>query len=213
MWSLPGAYEFRIKVFLVLLVFFLASAITVNFYLLMTSRDAVRDEVGQRIVLLGEAARLELGISPGSLPPATGGGEGMAGQPRLARVARSHDLNSVELLDPSGKVLASSLVGRMGVADREFTALPAATRRKLELGSGALGEVRDQEGIAYAALSGFLPLRGDSGRLAAVLKVEQPVGDLARLDRSLKMLAGIQASGLLCLVLLVLLFARWLLTP
>lgn len=213
MWRLPGAYEFRIKVFLVLLVFFLASAITVNFYLLMTSRDAVRDEIGQRIVLLGEAARLELGINPGSLPPAGSRGEGAISQVRLARVARSHDLAAVELLDPSGAVLASSLVGRVGVADREFAGLPEEGRRRLELGSGVLGKVRDQEGIAYATLSGFLPLKAGAGRIGAVLKVEQPVGDLARLDRSLKMLAAIQASGLLCLVLLVLLFARWLLSP
>jgi len=214
MWRLPGAYEFRIKVFLVLLVFFLACAITVNFYLLMMSRDAVRDEIGQRIVLLGEAARLELGITPGSLAGSPAPGEALAAsQARLARVARSHDLASVEMLDPSGSVLSSSLVGRMGVQDREFASLPAASRRRLELGAGVLGAVRDEEGIAYATLSGFLPLRGAAGHLAAVLKVEQPVGDLARLDRSLKLLAGIQASGLLCLVLLVLLFARWLLTP
>src|SRR5262245_53803617 len=214
MWRFLGAYEGRIKVFLILLVFFLASAVTVNFYLLMMSRDAVREEVGQRILLVAEAARIELGLTEGLL---RGGGRSGTGTPisqaRLARLVKEHDLTGAELLDSQGIVLSSSLVGRKGVFDREYAGLGASRRRRLEAGNNVLSDIRDSEGIAYATLSGFLPLMGVDGGVRAILKVEEPVGDLARLDRSLKVLAGIQATGLSCLVLLVLLFARWLLAP
>jgi PAS domain S-box-containing protein len=214
MWRALGTYEVRIKIFLILLVFFLASAVTVNFYLLMMSRDAVREEIGQRIILVAEAARLDLGLSRGFLPDASDPGAGpKAGQAQLAHFTKEHDLVSTELLDPGGIVLASSLVGRAGSLDRDFTALAAAQRRRLESGSSVLAPLRDQEGIAYATLSGFLPLFGPGGGTGALLKVEEPAGDLARLDASLKMIAAVQATGLSCLVLLVLLFARWLLTP
>src|SRR6058998_2301633 len=113
-----NTYEGRIKIFLALLVFFLASAITVNFYLLMMSRNAVREEMGQRIVVVAEAVRLELGLGENSLPgEPISGGEAPAGQARLARLAKEHDLAGVELLNPRGVVLASSLVGRVGVLE------------------------------------------------------------------------------------------------
>ena len=60
-------YEGRTKVFLVLLVFFIAAAVTVNFYLLMMSRDAVMAETAQRILLVGEAARMELRLTEGTV--------------------------------------------------------------------------------------------------------------------------------------------------
>jgi PAS domain S-box-containing protein len=214
MWRFARTYEARIKIFLILLVFFLASAVTINFYLLMMSRDAVREEIGQRIVLVAEAARVELGLEGGALGgrPAPNG-ESEVGQARLARFTKEHDLLCTEILERQGRVLASSLVGRAGTADRDFQLLAGPERRRIELGSSVLAPLRDQEGIEYATLSGFLPILSPGGGVTAILKVEGNAGDLARLDRSLKMVAGIQATGLSCLVLLVLLFARWLLAP
>jgi PAS domain S-box-containing protein len=214
MWRFLGTYEARIKIFLILLVFFLASAITVNFCLLMMSRDAVRDEIGQRIILVAEAAKVELGLSEGILGSETQAGTGSpASQARLARLAKEHELTEAELLDPQGIILSSSMVGRTGIPDREYAALGESRRGRLAAGNSVLSDIRDEEGIAYATLSGYLPLISPGGRLGAILKVEEPVGSLASLDRSLKVLAGIQATGLSCLVLLVLLFARWLLAP
>src|SRR6185436_111078 len=110
MWRFLGTYEARIKIFLILLVFFLASAITVNFCLLMMSRDAVRDEIGQRIILVAEAAKVELGLSEGILGGETQAGTGSpASQVRLARLAKEHSLAEAELLDPQGIILSSSM--------------------------------------------------------------------------------------------------------
>jgi len=209
-----NTYEGRTKVFLVLLVFFIAAAVTVNFYLLMTSRDAVMAETAERILLVAEAVRVELRLAEAPMPGREGGSlVPPASQTRLARLAHDHHLARMELLDPGGKVVISSIVGRVGAADSEFTALGAARRLRLESGGGVVGALRDREGIAYATLSGFLPVVGPSGRVRSILKVEEPAGDLARLDRSLKVLSAVQAAGLSCLVLLVLFFARWLLTP
>src|SRR5262245_28384195 len=209
-----STYEVRIKVFLVLLVFFLATAVTINFCLLMMSRNAVREEIGQRIVAFAQAAKIEMALDRAALPAREGREGGTSvGQSRLARFTRERDLVSSEILDPGGRVLSSSLVGRVGAVDREFGSLADSQRRKLEAGISVLAPLRDQEGIEYATLTGFLPLIDSGGGIRGVLRVEGNAGDLARLDRSLKMVAGVQATGLSCLVLLVLLFARWLLAP
>ena len=208
-------YEGRVKVFLVLLVLFLAAAVTVNFYLLMLSRDTVMGEIGQRILLVGESTRLELGLPESRLPGEESRTvrDAALSQARLARLTKEHNLSGMDLLDPAGRILVSSLVGRVGTLDRDYAELSPAQRRGLEAGNRVLGSLRDAEGIAYATLPGFLPLLSPSGRLRAVLKVEEHAGDLAQLDRSLKVLSAVQAAGLSCLVLLVLLFARWLLAP
>src|SRR5206468_12799962 len=58
--SLLHSYEGQIKVFLVLLVLFLAVAIVLDFHLLVVARDAIRDEVGRRVALEAEVVRAEL---------------------------------------------------------------------------------------------------------------------------------------------------------
>ena len=205
-------YEGRVRIFLVLLVLFLATAITVNFRLLMTGRDAVLEETGERVLLEAEsaAAALRLGADGGA---GSAGAPGGVMQAQLARLAREHDLAGIEILSPSGRVEVSSYVGRGGLADADYASLEASRRSDLEAGQAILSDLRDEEGIAYATISGFLPLVGSSGKPALILKIEEHAGELARLQRSLRVLAAVQAAGVCCLVLLVLLFARWLLAP
>jgi PAS domain S-box-containing protein len=199
--------------FLVLLVLFLAAAIMVNFHLLMTGRDAVLEETGERVLLEGESVIAKLGLSAAHATEDFAGAPGGVTQPQLARLAREQDLSGIEILSPDGRVRVSSYIGRAGHVDVEYASLEAAGRHELESGQAVLSNLRDTEGIAYATLSGFLPLVGPSGKPAALLKIEEHAGELARLQSSLRILAAVQAAGVCCLVLLVLLFARWLLAP
>ena len=209
-----STYEGRVRIFLVLLVLFLAAAITVNFRLLMTGRNAVLEETGERVLLEADSAvaRLQLSAAPSGTGFVAGASGGVT-QAQLARLTREHDLAGIEILSPSGRVVVSSYIGRSGVTDGEYAGLEPERRRDLEAGQAVVSSLRDEEGIAYATISGFLPLIGSSGKPGAILKIEEHAGELARLQRSLRVLAAVQAAGVCCLVLLVLLFARWLLAP
>ncbi len=209
-----STYEGRVRIFLVLLVLFLATAITVNFRLLMTGRNAVLEETGERVLLEAESAVARLQLSAAASGDGfSAGTSGGVTQAQLARLVREHDLAGIEILSPSGRVEVSSYIGRSGLADGEYSALEPARRRDLVAGQAVVSSLRDEEGVAYATISGFLPLIGSSGKPGAILKIEEHAGELARLQRSLRVLAAVQAAGVCCLVLLVLLFARWLLAP
>ncbi len=209
-----STYEGRVRIFLVLLVLFLSAAITVNFRLLMTGRNAVLEETGERVLLEAESAVARLQLSAAASGDGfSAGAPGGVTQTQLARLAREHDLAGIEILSPSGRVEVSSYIGRSGIADAEYASLEAARRSDLEAGQAVVASLRDEEGVAYATISGFLPLIGSSGKPGAILKIEEHAGELARLQRSLRVLAAVQAAGVCCVVLLVLLFARWLLAP
>ncbi len=209
-----GSYEAKIKTFLVLLVLFLAVAIYVSFHLLVVSRNAIFEEVRQRIALAAETVESDLKISEQGIPR---DGEAILGsafsQARFSRIAAKHGFVSLELLDPGGRVRVSSLVGRIGAADRGWSALPGGEKGKLAGGETVLSSLQSEAGIAYATMTGYRPLLDGAGRLTGLIKVEDRAENLARVERSLRILSAIQASGLTLLLILVFFFARWLLAP
>ena len=209
-----GTYEGKIKTFLVLLVLFLAVAIYVSFHLLVVSRNAIFEEVRQRIALAAEAVERDLGVGGAGLPDER---EAILGSPfsqsRFARIAAGHGLVSLELLGPGGRVLVSSLVGRVGARDPVLESLSAAERARLEGGATVLSSLRTDAGIAYATMTGYRPLLDPTGRLTGMIKVEDRAENLARVERSLKILWGIQAVGITLLLILIFFFARWILAP
>ena len=209
-----GSYEGKIKTFLVLLVLFLAVAIYVSFHLLVVSRNAIFEEVRQRISLTARAVESELDVRGAGFPRES---EAILGSPfsqsRFARIAAGHGLTSLELLGSDGRVLVSSLVGRVGAMDAELGSLPAAERARLEGGATVLSSLRADAGIAYATMTGYRPLLDPAGGLTGMIKVEDGAENLARVERSLKILSGIQAAGLTLLLILIFFFARWILAP
>jgi len=209
-----GSYEGKIKTFLILLVLFLAVAIYVSFHLLVVSRNAIFEEVRQRIALAAEAVESDLEIGEVGLPRDR---EAILGSPfsqgRFARIAAEHGLVSLELLDPGGRVLVSSLVGRVHSPDAGWESLSAAEKTRLEGGATVLSSLRSDAGIAYATMTGYRPLLDPPGRLTGMIKVEDRAENLARVERSLRILSGIQATGLTLLLILIFFFARWILAP
>src|SRR5207249_4791438 len=73
--------------------------------------------------------------------------------------------------------------------------------------------LRTDGGIAYATMTGYRPFLDAAGNLGGTIKVEDRAENLARVERSLRILSAIQASGLSLLLILVFFFARWILAP
>jgi two-component system, NtrC family, nitrogen regulation sensor histidine kinase GlnL len=209
-----NSYEGKIKTFLGLLVLFLGIAIYVSFHLLVVSRNAIFEEVRQRIALAAEAVESDLKVGEMGLPRDR---EAIVGSPfsqsRFARIAAAHGLVSLELLDPGGRVLVSSLVGRIRGLDPGWGSLGSAGRRNLETGNTVLSSLRSDAGVAYATMTGYRPLLDAAGRLTGVIKVEDRAENLARVERSVRILSAIQAAGLSLLAVLIFFFARWILAP
>jgi len=209
-----GSYEGKLKTFLLLLVLFLAVAIYVSFHLLVVSRNAIFEEVRQRIALAADAVGSDLRIEDAPFP---GRDEAFVESPfsqsQFSRIARRHDLVSLELLDPGGRVVVSSLAGRVGAADGGWAEMSNGERLRLSSGTTILSSLRSEGGAQYATMAGYRPLLDRAGRLRGVLRIEDRAENLAHVERSLRILSAIQATGLSALLILIFFFARWLLAP
>jgi PAS domain S-box-containing protein len=208
------SYEGQIRIFLGLLVLFLAVAILLDVQLLVVAREAIRDEVGRRLLLEADVVRAELerdqmlrGLraAPGEtpyIPPAF-----------LERMARLKDLAAIEVLTPEGRVLSSSDPARVGAADAAFADSDAAAGRRLLSGAGFVAPAEAAAGPRGAMLAAYRPIQDATRATRAAIRIEAEVPALAAVHFNLTLIAGVQAAGLVLLVVLVVLFARWLLQP
>src|SRR2546427_3839921 len=150
--SLLRSYEGQIKVFLVLLVLFLAVAIVLDFHLLVSARDSIQEEVGRRVALEADVVRAELerdqmlrGLraepgTPPYIPPAF-----------LNLIARQKAMLAIEILTTDGRVLSSSDAGRVGRPDPLIAGNPAAVAR-LRSGGGLVAQPERLPRSRYATL-------------------------------------------------------------
>ncbi len=209
-----GSYEGQIKVFLVLLVLFLAIAIYFNFHLLVVARNAIQDEVERRLALEADVVRAELerdqmlrGLraAPGTVPyiPPT----------FLDRMARLKGMRTIEILNPQGTVLSSSDPARVGAGDAFLALRDGAPLRRLLAGGTLVTPFDRLPGSRYATLSAYRPVEDRARSVVAIIRVEREVPVLASVDLNLKTIASLQAGGLAFVLALVVLFARWLLQP
>jgi PAS domain S-box-containing protein len=208
------SYEGQIRLFLGLLVLFLAVAILLDVQLLVTAREAIRDEVGRRLLLEADLVRAELerdqllrGLRAGPeetpyIPPAF-----------LDRMARRKGMEAIEILTPEGRVISSSDAARVGRVDALLGEAGSAARGRLAGGGGALGPLARAARPRFATLAAYRPIPDASRAVRAVVRIEAEVPALAAVHSNLALIAGVQAAGLALLVVLVVLFARWLLQP
>ncbi|HZM70536.1 MAG TPA: ATP-binding protein [Candidatus Cryosericum sp.] len=212
--ALLRSYAGQVKIFLVLLVVFLAVAIFFNVDLLVVARNAIQDEAGQRLGVEADLVRVELERDQMLRGLQAAAGEAPYIPPTfLDRLARLHDMVGIDILRTDGTVLTSSDPGRIGQADPFLLERDGRERRRLLSGWTALAPLQRLPGSRYATLSAYRPVR--DRRLAAVafIRVERQVPILASVDFDLKTIATLQAGGLVVILVLVLLFARWLLQP
>lgn len=207
-------YAAQIKIVLVLLVLFLAVAIYFNIHLLRVARNAILDEVSERLALEADLARVELerdqmlrGLSAGTaaslyIPPTF-----------LDRVARLKGMRSIEILALDGRIISSSDASRVGREDGYLRGRGEAGRRRL-LAGGSVVTPLEREGFApHATLAAYRPIQDGRRATFALIRVEEDVPILASVDLNLRTISALQAGGLAFLLILVVLFARWLLQP
>jgi PAS domain S-box-containing protein len=207
------SYEGQIKVFLLLLVLFLAVAIYLNFHLLVVARDAIQDETSAGLTAQADVVRAELerdqmlrglrgdpGVAP-YIPPAF-----------LGRLARIEDLLAIEIIGLDGRVISSSDPNRVGGPDG-FLNENEAARGRLAGGGRVVSPLDRPGGSAWASLTAYRPIQDKSRRAIAIISVRREVPALASVDLNLKLIAAIQTGGLGFVLVLVVVFARWLLQP
>jgi len=207
-------YAGQIKVFLALLVMFLAVAIYCDVHLLVLARNAVQDEAGERLGLEADLARAELerdqmirGLQagPGTAPyiPPT----------YLDHMARLKGLSQIDILAADGHVVSSSVPARVGTNDAYFLAEGGRARRILLAGETVVTPLARVRGAARASLAAYRPIHDRARAAIAFIRVEREEPVLAAVDFNLRTIGALQAGGLVFVLGLVILFAQWLLRP
>lgn len=196
-WTIRG-YANQVRLFLTLLVFFLAMQGALNFTLLFTAREGLVAAVRSRLATA--AGRIANEIPEESLPPGL-----------LAVLARRHGVREAVLLDQAGVVLANSAGPADGGIDPDLAGLPADDRLGLDHGRDALLIDVPWRGAGRLAL--LRPLLASDGRQRGMLKVVGDPDDLIGLVRRTRLFAMLQAAGVAAALALTFAFIRWLLRP
>lgn len=209
-----GGYAGQVKGFLVLLVLFLAAAIYVNFHLLVVARNGIQEEAGLRLGAEADLVRVELerdqmlrGLTAAQaaapyIPPTF-----------LDRLARLHGMIRIDILDAAATVITSSDAERVGAADDYLRGDGERERRRVLAGDTSISPLLRRPGSRYATLAAYRPVRDRTRQTVAFIRVEREVPVLASVDFDLRFIAAVQSAALVFVLVLVILFARWLLQP
>ena len=212
--SLLKSYEGQVKVFLVLLVLFLAVAIYFNVHLLVLARNAIQEETSRRLALEADLVRAELerdqmlrGLqaapdTPPYIPPTF-----------LDRMARVKGMMAIAVLTPEGRVVSSSDPARVGQVDAFLVREGGVRLRRLANGGSVIAPLDRPPRSDFATLRAYRPIQDKSHVTVALIEVEESVPALASVDLNLRTIASLQAGGLVFVLALVIVFARWLLQP
>ncbi|HET8947052.1 MAG TPA: ATP-binding protein, partial [Candidatus Polarisedimenticolia bacterium] len=103
--------------------------------------------------------------------------------------------------------------GGIGGLDSFLLAHEGRERRRLLVGLTAVTPLQRAGRSAFATLAAYRPIRDRDFRTLGFIRLEREVPALASLDLDLRTIAALQAGGLISVLTLVLLFARWLLRP
>src|SRR6185295_17227710 len=130
----------------------------------------------------------------------------------LNLMARQKGMVAIEILTTDGRVLSSSEAGRVGLPDTLLFGHPRTTDR-LRAGGGVVAPLDRLPRSRYATLAAYRPIQDRSRATIAVIRVVSEVPALGGVDFNLTLIAAFQAAGLVFVLTLVILFARWLLQP
>jgi len=212
--TMLGGYAAQIKTFLVLLVVFLAVAIYFNVHMLALARNAILDETGERLGVEADLVRAEIErdqMLRGLSAPAEGAP--FIPPSYLDRMARLRGLERLDIITLDGRVVSSSDLERVGGVDAALSDDGGGWRRRLLAGYTVVTPLDRPAAARHATLAAYRPIRDRSRVTTGFIRVEREVPALAAVDFNLRTIAAIQTAGLGCVLVLVILFARWLLRP
>ena len=181
---------------------FLAALDLMNLVLLSRARDALDGAEQDRARARGREVALALG-------PASFAVAGAWDETSLRRAAVRFDLDLVALLDRDGAVVTASGPG----AAAAYAGLGDDARAALGAGRAAARGVDAGEIAEDPAVAAFVPVLDAAGALTRVLVAAHRVPELGAMDRRFRMLVGVQVAGVGLIVLIALLFARWVSRP
>ena len=210
-------YETQVKLFLLLLVLFLAAVGAVSLMVLTRAQDLLLEEAEVRVTAATRAVQRELKVSE-LTAAARDPRAGALLVPRLRDLARAYAITSIEVLDPDGTVLTGTEPWRLGIRDPLGTQVALSDMGSLGSGGAAIRESeRGQEDPQYGKDRGevfvFLELAGAGAERPLLLKAGHEVLGVRTVTRQIHMQAWTQAIAGALMLALVLLFVRWVLKP
>ena len=205
-----GRFETQVRAVLVLVVLFLAALDLTNVILVSRARDTAERAERERAKARGREVALTLGAD--TLVGAPAGGRASAIDPgRLSRLSMRFDLAEISILDPTGKVVASSV---SPPADSSHLAdLDAADRAALSAGRAVAAGMTPRSGGESARIEAFVPVLDGTGHLGAVVEVAQAVPDLGETHAWFRRIVAVQTAGIVLIGIVALFFGRFVSRP
>ncbi len=202
-----SGYETRVKIFMILVVLFLATANFVTVRSLVVTEARLGEEARAR-VLAASATMAGQAAAEDALPHLLEGKAGAAARAAadLYRYGRVHGAAVVEILDPDGRVIASSQTWRLGMVE-PLGATVRRSDRELASGHAVLGDPAGDLTVA------IVRLKGSEGGGRHYLRAGFVLEAVGEVSRQIRLLAWVQGVGGSVVLVMVLLFTRWVLRP
>lgn len=204
-------YETQVRIFMVLVVLFLVSANLVTVTFLSRSEALLVEEAGARALAATVSAARE--AASAGLPAMSSGGPPGSGalvSERLTRLAAAHGASVIDITDGAGKVLASSQSWRVGAVEAVDAGLDPASSTALRAGRPVLLPAADEEDLTVALAPLGMP---GAGPPAAILRAGYLLDAAGAIRRQIRFLTWAQGIGGTVVLVMVLLFTRYVLRP
>ncbi len=203
-------YETQVKVFLLLVVLFLVTANLVTVTFLTVSEDLLLEEARARVVAATQSLARQA-ATEGLAASALGGrpGEAARAGSRLSVLGRSHGASVAEIVDLSGRVLASSQSWRLGMTETFDSVLDPAGLSALMAGRPAVAAGGAQDALTHV----FAPLAPEPSGGPSYLRAGYALAAAGAITRQVRFLTWAQAVGGTIVLVMVLLFTRFVLKP
>jgi PAS domain S-box-containing protein len=209
MQPLMRGYETQVKVFMILVVLFLVSANLITVTFLTRSEDLLLGEARARIMAATSAIGRE--VTAGRLAGdrlREPGGESRVSE-QLLDLARAHGASLVEVIDAEGSILVSSQSWRKGSREPLDRILDAPGLADLRAGRPAMDEANLEGDLTDVVV--ILPPRAGAG--SAYLHAGYALVAAGAITRQIRILTWAQGIGGTLVLVMVLLFTRFVLAP
>jgi PAS domain S-box-containing protein len=203
-----SGYETRVKVFMILVVLFLATANLITVTFLIRSEDLLMEEARARAVTAALSIAAQASAE-GIVGRAVGGKPGAHSRVAadLFRYGRAHGASVVDVVDRSGQVIGSSQTWRLGSVEPVDEILGPSALPSLQPGRAVLGPP------GGPLTTAFVQLRSDAVEGEHYLRAGFALEAAGTISRQIRFLTWAQGIGGTVVLVLVLLFTRYVLRP
>jgi len=206
-----GRFDLQVRVFLLLLLLFLAVLDLLNIYLLGQATGALERSERDRATVRIRALVLEIGNEPLIGAVDSGGVQSLLTPTALRRMALRLGYDRIAVVDRGGREVLSSGPGG-GLTPEAFRGLSEDGHSALISGRPATGPILPERG-EDARLTVYVPILDSAGEFSGAIEAVQPVPELGRLAATYRLVLIVQVAGVLAIAALVVVFANWISRP